>query len=78
MNGCLLLVLMPIVLPDGWSALVRARSSQPQWPACTPAWSASNTWVSATDRGRWAFAGHLTELQRLAAQSPPPEDSDPR
>ena len=31
------------------------------------------TWVAITDRGRSAFAGHLAELQRLAAQAPSPE-----
>lgn len=31
------------------------------------------TWVAITDRGRHAFAGHLAELQRLAALSPIPQ-----
>lgn len=29
------------------------------------------TWVALTDRGRSAFAGHVAELKRLAALSPP-------
>jgi predicted ArsR family transcriptional regulator len=31
------------------------------------------TWVAITDRGRSAFAGHLAELQRMAALSPSSE-----
>lgn len=31
------------------------------------------TWVSLTEDGRAAFAGHLAELQRLAAWGPGPE-----
>lgn len=31
------------------------------------------TWVALTHRGRTAFAGHLLELQRLAALSPTPD-----
>ena len=33
------------------------------------------TWVSLTDRGRCAFAGHVAELQRLASLSPTPKTS---
>lgn len=32
-----------------------------------PAVGRPRTWVALTDRGRDAFAGHLAELQRLAA-----------
>jgi DNA-binding MarR family transcriptional regulator len=32
----------------------------------------ARTWVSLTDRGRGAFAGHLAELHRLATLSPGP------
>lgn len=36
-----------------------------------PAMGRQRTWVALTDRGRSAFAGHVAELKRLAALSPP-------
>jgi DNA-binding MarR family transcriptional regulator len=42
-----------------------------------PAVGRPRTWVALTDRGRSAFAGHLAELQRLAALSPSPSPDSP-
>jgi DNA-binding MarR family transcriptional regulator len=39
-----------------------------------PAVGRPRTWVALTDRGRCAFAGHLAELQRLAALGRGPEN----